>query len=79
LHYGRRKMMRTTSKALVAALAIATLAGCGSMGRQDRNTAVGAAGGAVAGNVLSGGSTLGTVGGAVAGGAVGHEWDRIRK
>lgn len=72
--------MRTTSKiAVAAALALATLAGCSGMSRQDRNTAVGAAGGAVAGNVLSGGSTLGTVGGAVAGGAVGHEWDRIRK
>jgi uncharacterized lipoprotein len=46
--------MRTTSKALVAALALATLAGCGSMSRQERNTAVG-------------------------GGAVGHEWDRMRK
>jgi len=72
--------MRTTLKVLAATtLALATLAGCSGMSRQDRNTAVGAAGGAVAGNVLSGGSTLGTVGGAVAGGAVGHEWDRIRK
>jgi osmotically inducible lipoprotein OsmB len=72
-------MMSTTSKALVAVVLVASLAGCGGMSRQERNTAVGAAGGAVAGNVLSGGSTLGTVGGAVAGGAVGHEWDRIRK
>jgi osmotically inducible lipoprotein OsmB len=72
--------MRTIPKAVLAAtLALATLAGCSGMSHQDRNTAVGAAGGAVAGNVLSGGSTLGTVGGAVAGGAVGHEWDRIRK
>jgi osmotically inducible lipoprotein OsmB len=71
--------MRTASKVLAAALALATLAGCSGMTRQERNTAVGAAGGAVAGNVISGGSTLGTVGGAVAGGAVGHEWDRMRK
>jgi osmotically inducible lipoprotein OsmB len=71
--------MRNTSKALVAVALAASLAGCGGMSRQERNTAVGAAGGAVAGNVLSGGSTLGTVGGAVAGGAAGHEWDRIRK
>jgi osmotically inducible lipoprotein OsmB len=72
--------MSSPWKTLVAAtLVFGTLAGCSGMSRQDRNTAVGAAGGAVAGNVLSGGSTLGTVGGAVAGGAVGHEWDRIRK
>ena len=71
--------MRMTSKVVALTFALSALAGCSGMSRQDRNTAVGAAGGAVAGNVISGGSTLGTVGGAVAGGAVGHEWDRIRK
>jgi len=72
--------MRTPWKAAgAAALALATLAGCSGMTTKERNTAVGAAGGAVAGNVLSGGSTLGTVGGAVAGGAVGNQWDRIRR
>jgi osmotically inducible lipoprotein OsmB len=72
-------MRKTSASLLIATLALATLAGCSGMTRQERNTAVGAATGAVAGNVVSGGSTLGTVGGAVAGGAVGHEWDRIRK
>ena len=58
---------------LLAALATALLAsGCASMDRCDRNTAVGAAVGGVAGSVLTDQSTLGTVGGAVAGGVLGR-------
>ncbi len=58
----------------VAALALAALAssGCASMSERDRNTAVGAAVGGVAGSVLTDGGTFGTLGGAVIGGAIGH-------
>jgi osmotically inducible lipoprotein OsmB len=55
---------------LAAALA---LSACDSMTRSERDTAVGAAVGGVAGNALTGGSALGTVGGAAVGGVVGHE------
>jgi osmotically inducible lipoprotein OsmB len=43
------------------------------MSRQDRNTVIGAGGGAVAGSVLTGGSALGTVGGAAVGGYIGNQ------
>ena len=49
------------------------LAGCAGMSNQDRNTAVGAGVGAVAGSVLTGGSTVGTVGGAAVGGVIGNQ------
>jgi len=60
--------------ATVVALSLAALAtgGCASMSERDRNTAVGAAVGGVAGSVLTGGDTFGTLGGAVIGGAIGH-------
>lgn len=69
--------------ATVAALALAALAasGCASMSERDRNTAIGAAVGGVAGSVLTDGGTFGTLGGAVIGGAIGHgmETDDRRK
>jgi osmotically inducible lipoprotein OsmB len=55
------------------AVAAAGLTGCGSMSTQDRNTAIGAGVGAVAGSVLTGGSTVGTVGGAAVGGVIGNQ------
>jgi osmotically inducible lipoprotein OsmB len=48
------------------------------MSTQDKNTAIGAGVGGVAGSVLTGGSVLGTVGGAAVGGGIGHEVDRPR-
>jgi len=48
------------------------LAGCSSLSDRQRDTAVGAAIGGVAGNVISGGSTVGTVGGAAVGGIIGN-------
>jgi len=56
-----------------AAIALAALTGCSGMTTQDRNTAIGAGVGGVAGGVLTGGSTLGVVGGAAVGGVIGHE------
>jgi osmotically inducible lipoprotein OsmB len=64
---------------LLAMLSLCTLAGCGHMDRQTRNTAIGAGVGGVAGHAVTGGSTIGTLGGAAVGGAVGHEWDNNKK
>ena len=46
------------------------------MSDRERNTAVGAGVGAVAGSVLTGGNVLGTVGGAVVGGAIVNESEK---
>ena len=54
-------------------LIASSLAACAGMSNQERNTAVGAGVGAVAGSVLTGGSVLGTVGGAVIGGVIVNE------
>lgn len=56
-------------------LAAFGLAACGSLSERERNTAVGATLGGVAGSVLSGGGTLATVGGAVVGGVIGNNVD----
>ncbi|QGZ42010.1 glycine zipper 2TM domain-containing protein [Pseudoduganella flava] len=53
--------------------AVLGLSACSSMSTQDRNTAIGAGVGAVAGSALSGGSALGTVGGAAVGGVIGNQ------
>ena len=60
---------------LALALAALGLAACASMSARDRNTAVGAAVGGVAGSVLTDGSAVGTLGGAVVGGVIGREVD----
>jgi len=66
-----------TIKQIVATASLATaalaLTGCAGMSNQDRNTAVGAGVGAVAGSVLTGGSAVGTVAGAAVGGVVGNQ------
>jgi osmotically inducible lipoprotein OsmB len=66
-----------TIKQLIVSTSLVTvalgLAGCAGMSGQDRNTAVGAGVGAVAGSVLTGGSTVGTVGGAAVGGVIGNQ------
>jgi osmotically inducible lipoprotein OsmB len=66
-----------TIKHLVVTASLATVAfgltGCAGMSNQDRNTAVGAGVGAVAGSVLTGGSAVGTVGGAAVGGVIGNQ------
>lgn len=57
----------------VAAVLAATfvLGGCANLSRHDRNVVSGAGIGAVAGAVLTGGSSVGTVGGAAVGGVIG--------
>jgi osmotically inducible lipoprotein OsmB len=63
----------------VAAATLLGLCGCADMSTQDKNTAVGAGAGAVAGAVLTGGSAVGTVGGAAVGGIIGHEVSEPKK
>jgi osmotically inducible lipoprotein OsmB len=60
------------SISVVAAAMLLILSGCASMSQQDKNTAMGAGAGGVAGGVLTGGSTIGILGGAAAGGFLGH-------
>ena len=67
--------METMQKSIISfvfAAALLGLGGCAGMSTQDRNTAIGAGVGGVAGNVLGGG-VLGTAAGAVVGGVIGHE------
>jgi osmotically inducible lipoprotein OsmB len=77
--------MYTTSRfkktfvAGMTALAFVTLTGCSSMSAKDKNTAVGAGIGGVAGAVLTGGSALGTVGGAAVGGVIGNQINTGKK
>ena len=74
--------MNTTKNVAGSVLSVAILlglGGCSGMSTQDKSTAAGAGIGAVAGAVLTGGSTLGTVGGAAVGGVIGHEVSKDRK
>jgi osmotically inducible lipoprotein OsmB len=60
--------------ALAASLVVGgSLSACADMTARDRNTAIGAGVGAVAGSVLTGGSAAGTIGGAAVGGVVGNQ------
>ena len=68
--------MKTIQKFAVSAITVAVLfglGGCAGMSSQDKNTAIGAGAGAVAGAVLTGGSAVGTVGGAAVGGLIGNQ------
>ncbi|MRW94246.1 glycine zipper 2TM domain-containing protein [Duganella sp. FT80W] len=64
------KQLAATAAVLAATLG---LSACANMSPQDRNTAVGAGVGAVAGSVLTGGSAVGAVGGAAVGGVIGNQ------
>lgn len=71
-----------TTKTLTAGLAVVAIVGlsaCADMSRRDKDVAVGAGAGAVAGSVLTGGSTLGTLGGAAVGGVIGNEVSKDKK
>jgi len=68
--------MKTMHRDVISALAAAALiglGGCAGMSTQDRNTAIGAGVGGVAGNILGDGGLLGTAAGAAVGGIIGHE------
>lgn len=68
--------MRLVRKSLAAGLALLVLTGCADMSTRQKNTALGAAAGAVAGSVLTDQSTLGTLGGAAVGGYIGNQGTR---
>lgn len=70
------KTKNNLAPTLVAATLILSLSGCSNMSTRDKNTAIGAGVGAVAGAVLTGGSSLGTVGGAAVGGIIGNQIGR---
>ncbi len=68
--------MKSTSKYLtigVLTFSLLSLSACSGMTKRDKNTAVGAGVGGVAGAVLTGGSAIGTVGGAAVGGVIGNQ------
>lgn len=65
-------MQQTLTRSLILLAAIAALTGCAGMTQNQRNAAIGAAIGGVAGSVLTGGDTLGTIGGAAVGGVIGN-------
>jgi osmotically inducible lipoprotein OsmB len=71
-----RIMMDKLAKSLVVMLVLTTLAGCAGMTAREKNTAIGAAVGGVAGSVLTNGSGVGTVGGAAVGGIIGNQIKR---
>lgn len=74
--------MRTIPKLAVSAIAAAmlfTLSGCEGMSTRDKNTAIGAGVGGVAGSILTNGSAVGTVGGAAIGGVIGNQVGGSRK
>lgn len=67
-------MISRTWISVVGAVALTTaLSGCGTPTRQQVGVGTGAVIGGVAGNAVTGGSTLGTVGGAAVGGLIGNE------
>jgi osmotically inducible lipoprotein OsmB len=70
------KTKNNVASTIVAATLVVSLSGCSSMSTRDKNTAIGAGVGAVAGAVLTGGSGLGTVGGAAIGGVIGNQIGR---
>jgi osmotically inducible lipoprotein OsmB len=67
--------MNTITKLAGTAL-ILSLTGCAGLSARDTNTITGAGVGAVAGAVLTGGSSVGTVGGAAVGGVIGNQIKR---
>jgi len=62
-----------TMKIFALAASIVSLGACSNMTTRERNTAAGAGIGAVAGSVLTNGSTTGTIGGAAVGGVIGNQ------
>lgn len=67
------KKIQSITFGVVFAATLLGLGGCAGMSNQDKNTAIGAGVGGVAGAVLTGGSAVGTVGGAAVGGLIGNQ------
>ncbi len=62
-------------RTVIALAAVSSLAACGSMSPQQRNTVTGAVIGGAAGNLI-GGDTASTLGGAALGGVIGSQVER---
>lgn len=73
------KMMHGFAVSAVAVAVLLGLGGCSGMSTRDKDTAMGAGAGGVAGAVLTGGSAIGTVGGAAVGGLIGNQIGKDRK
>jgi len=73
------RTMRSIAVSTVAAAVMLGVAGCSGMSTRDQYTVGGAAVGAAAGAVLTGGSTVGTVGGAAVGGLIGNQVGKDKK
>ena len=65
--------IKTLAASTLAVAALVGLSACADMSTREKDMAIGAGVGAVAGSALTGGSALGTVGGAAAGGVIGNE------
>ena len=72
------KTMHGIAVGAVAAMLLG-IGGCSDMSTRDKDTAIGAGAGAVAGAVLTGGSPVGTVGGAAVGGLIGNQVGKDRR
>jgi osmotically inducible lipoprotein OsmB len=74
--------MNRIHKLAVSSILLAVLvvtSGCSGMSTRNKNTAIGAGVGGVAGAVLTGGGTLGTLGGAAIGGVIGNQIGKDKK
>lgn len=74
--------MNRIHKLAVSSILFAVLvgtSGCSGMSTRDKNTAIGAGVGGVAGAVVTGGGTLGTLGGAAIGGVIGNQIGKDKK
>ena len=74
--------MKTMQRFAASAVAVAVLlglGGCSGMSTRDRDTAIGAGIGGVAGAVLTDGSAVGTIGGAAVGGLIGNQVGKDKK
>jgi osmotically inducible lipoprotein OsmB len=72
------RIHKFTVSSILLAVLVGT-SGCSGMSTRDKNTAIGAGVGGVAGAVLTGGGTLGTLGGAAIGGVIGNQIGKDKK
>ena len=73
------KRIQNQAIAILAITAVLLTTGCSNMSTRDKNTAIGAGIGGVAGAVLTNGGTLGTLGGAAIGGVIGNQVGKDKK
>jgi osmotically inducible lipoprotein OsmB len=71
------EMMMSLSRKISVVAMMILIAGCSNLSTRQKNAAIGAGIGGVAGAVLTNGSAFGTVGGAAIGGVIGHGVDQL--